>query len=238
MNAEVIREWYKNGNIKKQYKILRGHIHGSFQSFYINGKPKSDLNYHLGKLDGSQRYFHKNGKLSKEIDYVQGKKTGECKKYGVDFAIECEYLNNKLHGRKITVNATNVVDAFYVNGKLSGPWSNGSTITGIYEKGYYFKNKKQGIWEVLKLSSSKKPSKERTPVQTLSYINGILNGKCIEYVGGKIRATCMYKDGLRHGEFVLYYGDGKIEVKATYRKNKAVVWHKNHPDGVLKPSEP
>jgi antitoxin component YwqK of YwqJK toxin-antitoxin module len=238
MSAEVFREWYKNGNIKKQYWLLGNKLHGILQSFYLNGRPKAYLNYAHGKLDGSQKYFHQNGEVAKIVEYVNGKKNGECKKYGIETAVQCEYLNNKLHGRKIFVDSKNVTDCFYVNGKLNGPWISSNNITGLTEKGNYLNNKKEGTWEVEKIVSVNKKSVKVSPVQKLNYKNGTLHGECIEYVGGNVRGVSFYKDGLRHGEFTLYYGDGQIEVKAVYRNNKVISWNKYGPDGVLKPSKP
>jgi antitoxin component YwqK of YwqJK toxin-antitoxin module len=238
MSAEVFREWYKNDNIKKQYWVLKGKIHGNLQSFYLNGRPKTDLNYHLGKLDGTQKYFHQNGELAKSIEYVNGKRSGECKSFGIDSHITCEYLDDKLHGRKIYVDSKSIIDCYYVKGKLTGPWFSANTTSGISEKGIYLKNKKQGIWEVEKSVCVGKKSIDHIPVQKLSYKNGLLHGECAEYNSGKLRAKTFYKDGLRHGEFTLYYPDGSIEVKAVYRKNKVIKWDKYGPDGVLKPSKP
>lgn len=234
MKKKLVQEWFKNNNIKKQYWTLRGKISGTLYSFFAHGKPRAVLNYEKGKLHGLQQYFWSNGNIKDTFEYDHGVKHGEVQTFnsaGTIVKQSARFERGKKSGEWLewydeqqfgTVN--------YKNGKLNGAAFLQSHACGTKEEGVFINNKKHGLWIT---QDSKK-----NLVRKLNFVDNALHGECIEYNSGQKRAVSNFKDGLRHGDFTMYYPDGKIEIKAVYRKNRAVQWLQFDSDGNLKPSNP
>jgi len=232
MKKKLVREWFSNGNIKKQYWRVRGKIHGNYYSFYKNGKQRSVLSYVKGKLHGVQEYFWYMGKIFKISEYENGLKHGQTRFYDWDgnIFIDFNYVNGKKDGECIDSRFGSVSNLTYSHGRLHGHARVFDRLSNTIEEGIFINNKKNGSWVT-------EDSKGR-PVRRLCFVNNVLDGRCIEYHIGQKRCIGDYKNGLRHGDFLMYYADGHIEIKARYRNNKPIEWASFDPDGNLKPSNP
>ena len=76
--AEAV-EHYDNGQLKFQYLVYYGQVHGSGRIWYEDGKLQCEEEYSNGKLHGLKRAWHHNGVLEAELHYKNGIKDGSYK---------------------------------------------------------------------------------------------------------------------------------------------------------------
>lgn len=73
--AEAV-EYYANGQLKFQYLVHLGQVHGSGRMWYEDGKLQCEEEFVNGKLHGIKRAWHPNGVLEAEIHYKNGIRNG------------------------------------------------------------------------------------------------------------------------------------------------------------------
>lgn len=75
--AELVREWYDNGNISTEYVYKNGKRDGPFRVLYPNGRPIVKGYYIDNNLEGVIRSWYDTGILWEESIYRNGKKNGK-----------------------------------------------------------------------------------------------------------------------------------------------------------------
>ena len=69
LNDGILREYYKDGNLKIEYNYDNGKKNGIQKKWYENKQLSINYNYNNGKLDGIQKKWYKNGNIQSEINY-------------------------------------------------------------------------------------------------------------------------------------------------------------------------
>lgn len=224
----LIRKWFQNDNIKKQGWLQAGKKQGTHYLFYQCGQPRSILNYLNGKLHGMQEYYFFTGQLKRRVEYNHGKKNGIMEAYNIEgeLFLQCFYLDNKLHGEFYRHSDQQIERANYSRGILNGSRRLYEPMSMILQATDYVNNKKNG--------DSKVYTDDGILLKHLRYKDNKLHGECVEYSRGQVYCISHFKEGLKDGDFMLFYPDGKVEVKAKYRNNKPVMWKKFDENGKIK----
>jgi hypothetical protein len=69
-------EYYENGNVKRQVKLINGKKEGQFTEFYPDGKIKGQRWFINDLENGRTLLYHRNGKIKEVQYYAEGKKQG------------------------------------------------------------------------------------------------------------------------------------------------------------------
>tara|TARA_B000000532_G_scaffold108457_1_gene87111 strand:+ start:828 stop:1586 length:759 start_codon:yes stop_codon:yes gene_type:complete len=69
LNDGILREYYKDGNLKIEYNYDNGKKNGIQKKWHENKQLAINYNYNNGKLDGKQKKWYKNGNIQSEINY-------------------------------------------------------------------------------------------------------------------------------------------------------------------------
>lgn len=84
----------------------------------------------------------------------------------------------------------------------------------IIAKGQYLNKKKDGEWQYFS-------DKDGSLILTEDYQNGALNGKAAVYIPETkvVSEVTNYVNGIKQGEYVKYYDNGALMVKANYKND-------------------
>ena len=234
LNAEIVKKYYKTGELSATAQSKNGMINGKVKRFYKNGKlrdvlyfkndKKTNINTTQYAYQGNITYslyiknketpptLKKNKKIftGKLILFYKGKE-GSDLIFGRSLFIASSAGNDdgeiKLTGNKRLVS-------YWQNGKISG------LMTRYYRNGKlksktYFKNGyPTGIWT----SYTDKGIK----YSLTSYKNGKKDGLDILYVWKSYRRSrnTNYKNGKKHGKEETYFENGNLSSEAKFIKGK------------------
>lgn len=106
-----IKEYYKNGELKKECQIEDGMLNGHYIEYYENGNLKSESNFKDNKLEGIKKVYYKNGQIEWAVYYHDNKENGICKSYSEDGILlsKVHFKKGKQHGKCLF---------YYPDGKL------------------------------------------------------------------------------------------------------------------------
>ncbi len=153
---------------------------------------------------------------------------------------------------------------FYNNGKLKAKltysddspetwaeiyYSNGN----LAARGKYYKMEKDSIWKYFSYYSGNLTSEEaylkgkkngkfkyyydnKSICQVINWKNGLKDGEWIQYFeNGKKKMHTQYVDGQRHGKLIFYYPNGMIELTGFYHADVRIgTWHFFNEEGQKK----
>lgn len=157
---------------------------GKFTYFYQSGKVKAVIQHQEGSPRSVAIYYHETGAVMSKGIYKNLKKDSIWLNYGPSGRLSTSetFLNDVLHGKRIVYivpedpndfsQRVSIV-SYYTNGKLDGDYIEYFDNGGVYVKGKYVSNRKEGLWEIYHLNG-KIRSKE-------NYTLGSRNGWCIGY---------------------------------------------------------
>ncbi len=97
---ESQKEFYANGQLKREAQIKGGKLDGLYREYYENGQLRYDGTYKSDKRSGTYALYHKNGKIEESGTYVNDQVQGKVKTY---------YETGELY-----------LDGFFENGQQSG----------------------------------------------------------------------------------------------------------------------
>lgn len=85
----------------------------------------------------------------------------------------------------------------------------------IIAKGKYLGKKKDGEWKYFS-------DKDGSLILAEDYQNGVLNGKTVVYIPETkiVSEETNYVDGMKQGQYLKYYDNGALMVKANYKNDK------------------
>lgn len=92
----TFKEFFPNGNLKREARYLGGKMNGLFRTYYENGQIEQEAVYEAGEIDGLYRSYYEDGKPHQEKEYDHGQLNGVYKafdEFGVPF-FEITYRNN------------------------------------------------------------------------------------------------------------------------------------------------
>jgi len=96
----AFKEFYPNGNIKKECRYIGGKLEGLFRTFYQDGQIEQETVYRGGEIEGTYRSYYEDGKLHQDKNYINGKLNGVYKAFdeqGIPF-FEITYKDDIQHG--------------------------------------------------------------------------------------------------------------------------------------------
>ena len=230
----VLKQFFPNGNIKKETSYKYGVAHGPFTNYFQNGTVQSTGQYINDKREGVWKWYYPDGKLSYEGTYYQNEKHGEWKNYDDDGKLDNKknfeygllegetfyyspsgnitqkefYRNDELHGEKIFYDEHNNLQLIrhYWNGKLTG---------------YSYLGKDGEKIPEIKLENE-------TGEITAYYKNGQISRKMKldkgmfvgnydeYYYNGQLKEREFFENGERQGEVKSYYESGKLKSVRHY----------------------
>jgi len=71
--TELVKRYYKNGNLREEYTLVNGVVDGVYRGWYENGQKYVEYTFVSGKVHGSHQMWYDNGRISNESNYVAGK---------------------------------------------------------------------------------------------------------------------------------------------------------------------
>lgn len=227
----LIRKWFTNDNIKNQGWIQSGKKEGTHYLFWQSGQTRSVNNYLKGKLHGTQKYYFFTGQIKKQIEYCNGTKNGLMTTYNIegDVTLQCYFFNNKLHGEYYEFDGLTTVRANYTRGMLNGARKAYEASSMTLQTSDYLNNKKNGDSRIF--------TDDGILLKHLRYKDNKLHGECIEYSHGQIYCVSHFKEGLKHGDYIMYYPSGKVHIKAKWINNKQIEWKSFDENGKIKPEK-
>ena len=168
--------------------------------------------------------------LKKQVEYYNGTKNGLLQTYSIEgyLTFQCYFFNNKLHGECLEFDGVTTTISNYSRGMLNGARRRYEASSMTLQISDYLNNKKNG--------DSLLFTENGVLLQHLKYKDDKLHGECKEYHKGKIHCISNFKDGLQHGDYIIYFLLGfedKIEARAKYKNNKLISWQKYDFDGKM-----
>ena len=200
----TVKEFYDNGQLKRQTTYIDGLENGVELAYYENGQLSTKVHWLKGKWEGYLYEYYKDGALQAKSYYKNGEKDGESIWYYSNGQIhwQCKYKNGKKHGyyKDFQDDGSIFNEQNYYYGERHG-----------VQKRYYGKDEKGNYNGVL------------TQVSNYSY--GKKTGKWYYYSDkGKLEKIETYdkeKDGLNKGDPYLteYYENGLLRNKYDWTNN-------------------
>ena len=229
------REYYENGQVKKEEHYLDNQLHGYFREYdgrgdlvmamrYERGEIMEEFDEDLREILDMKSTYDRQGRLVFTGAFKEGIPVGIHRFYDTIGVVENAHLYNELgqkigegvideQGRKIGSwkdyypGGERRANGSYLNNLKSGPWTYYFIKGGIEQKGRFERGRFQGLW--LWYYPNGNTWREE------SYFNGREDGLYIEYDrNGKILTKGDYISGERDGEWMYQVGDH--EERGTY----------------------
>ena len=227
----LVRKWFANNNLKQQGWVSNGKKEGTHYLYYQSGFLRSVTNYLNGKLHGVQKYYFFTGEVKQQVEYFHGTMNGQMDRRSIEGEIifQCFFVDNKREGVCYEAVGADQTWSTYSKGLLNGSRleikaSNKTCVVTEYRN-----NRRHGDSKVFTL--------EGALLQHSRYQEDRLEGDFIEYSKDLIQSKGTFKDGLKHGDFITYYSDGKIQTKAQYKNNKQIDWKAFDQNGRIIPEK-
>lgn len=248
------RDYYENGNIKKEEHYLDNQLHGYYREFngngdlvlavrYERGQIMEEIDEDMKELLDMKSTYDQEGRLIFTGGYKEGIPVGIHRFYDTAGVVENAYFYNEL-GQKISEG---IIDE---QGRRKGPWKDFYTSGETRATGTYQNNLKTGTWTYT-LRSGRVEQKGRfergryrgtwdwfypsgKKWREESYFNGREDGMFVEYdEQGNILAKGDYINGEREGEWIYQVGD-HLEKGSYVIGLREGTWRYYYKDGSLK----
>ena len=206
------KEFYDNGNIKKEMTFRNGLLHGYYKEYNERGILTSTMLYDNGKIvEGNvedspevdiRNDFDSDGNLVFSGPFRMGVPVGIHREYNTDGSVKSSVIYND---RGIKVSEGIVTE----DGRRHGPWKNFYENGKVKEEGEYDYNRRTGEWTFY--------NREGRIIQTGTYRNGRPEGLWKWYYPeGSILREEGYFQGKRDGQFIEYSKNGDIISQGEY----------------------
>jgi len=250
----IYREYYENGNIKKEENFLDNQLHGYYREFdgrgqlvmamrYERGQIMEEIDEELKEILDMKSTYDQQGRLIFTGGYKEGVPVGIHRFYDTTGVVENAYLYNEL-GQKVSEgiideqgNRKGEWTDFYSTGELrakgtyvdnerSGTWTYYYRKGGIEQSGKFERDRYRGIWNWFYPNGNKWREE--------SYFNGKEDGLFVEYdVAGNILTKGDYIGGEQEGEWIYHVGDNEERGSFVIGLREGV-WRYYYPNGTLK----
>ena len=140
----ILKEYFDNGVTKRTSIYNRNLLkHGIYKEYYKEGNLKAKIPFVQGRKQGVAKIYFKNGNVSISISYVDNNYNGTIKIYyeSGELKIAADYLDNVLHGKAdiYSKDGTIVKTQTFQNGVNNT--SSIHIVSGVPKKDFY-KNRK------------------------------------------------------------------------------------------------
>lgn len=201
-------------NLARIYNLKDGKLNGVSTEYYTNGIIKSKSNWTNNELNGAYELFDENGILTERKNFVKGKLEGKLTGYYPSGKIKYQvtFVNDLENGKYYFYdeNGSITSEETYVNGVKSGPFvytyapsETGSVEKAIIVTGNFSEDKKNGQIIVREYA-------DKDTLQIQNYIDGIKNGKWIDFSDNKIEAIYYYSNDELEGKYTEYFTSGDL----------------------------
>lgn len=217
------REWYPNGQLKKDLKFSRGEFDGEQKEYYPNGALFCTAGYRHGIRQRLHQEWFQNGQLKRQIGFKDGLKEGvesSWSQKGVKL-LSCPWKYGKREGIVQEWNEAGklIAKKVFAKGESDGlqkEWyDNGQLKTAIeYKKGIL-----SGSWKEWFANGSIKLERFFKDGQPVGEWTDYYEGTGLD-IKGPIAAKRSYKDGKSDGEQVGYYSNGQVSMILHFANGK------------------
>lgn len=154
------KEYYSNGNLKRQYSSVNGKYEGDYIRYNKNKIIVSERGYSNGKLTKNYS-FYDNGNKKDISNHKNGEKHGRYASYTKEGLIKIEgnYVNNNRHGIWKSYNVIKKrlsYEMTYENGIKNGLYKSYNDAEKVDYEGNYVNDTKDGIWKYYSLAGKLK----------------------------------------------------------------------------------
>ena len=201
-------------NLARTYNLKDGKLNGLSTEFYTNGIIKSKSNWTNNVLNGANELFDENGILTERKNFVNGKKEGKLTGYYPSGKIKYQvtFVNDLENGKYYFYdeNGSITSEETFVNGVKSGPFvytyapsETGSVEKSVIVTGNFSEDKRNGQVIVREYA-------DKDTLQIQNYVDGIKNGKWIDFSDKKIEAIYYYSNDELEGKYTEYFTTGDL----------------------------
>ncbi|MBL55840.1 MAG: hypothetical protein CMP61_01505 [Flavobacteriales bacterium] len=227
-----VKEYYTNGMLASKVMIKNGKNQGLQVVLYPTGDTISTKEFDKGKAVGKYESRHTNGKIASRGQYKSGKRIGKWVDYYYDGTVKYkyQYKNGNFHGAylKFDTNGDTLVYGQYANSLLQGPYKDYSNNKVLWQHDYkkgklkkYYNYSPSGT-----LINKGKKNYNLNDKFGFKYIEGTKKGNdfhgdyIIYWKNGKVKEKRVYEKGVRQGEHKEYYAWGELEVETNYKDDE------------------
>jgi antitoxin component YwqK of YwqJK toxin-antitoxin module len=82
--VEVVKEFYENGQVKREGTYVDGDWEGNWKTYHDNGQVMWERNYNYGEKDGRETFYHRDGELFDEDIWEDGECVEMCEGDEID----------------------------------------------------------------------------------------------------------------------------------------------------------
>ena len=224
------KEWYLSGALKIEAHVIGGDadltvnaektwlFEGLNKVWDEQGHLLASFLYCKGYLEGLSTYYHPCGSIWKTITYYQGKREGKQQIFREDGGLlsEMSFKDDELDGpsTKYWSEGTFAADELYCRGELIS--------------GSYWDRHGRLVTQICHGQGKRTLFGKDTVCEIQEYHNGVLEGKIELYSASeKLTSTFMIKEGLKHGEELLFFPN-------TSNPKLSISWYKGKVQGPVK----
>lgn len=225
----IWKTWYENGNLLMEGKYLAGKEEGEWNNYWEDGILKNKTTFKAGGMHGDWISYYPTGKLKLTGQYKNNFKVGKWSNYyengrpkdEVTYKVfkEKSKVDYGIMKKRVRLESREHGHAVYYSDKDFKKTEEGD-----------FKNgKKDGQWIAYYPGG-------RVPAVTSNYKLGELNGVMKNFDRrGNLLQEMEYKDGLKHGKFLIYDKKGKVIVEKTFEFGMEVIRDQKNTPGSFSP---
>lgn len=202
--------WYENGELLMTGEYKNGKEEGEWKNFWENGTLKNKSTFKKGELNGSWTSVYPNGTAKLTGTYENGFQVGEWIEYFENGKTK-DVITYKLLREKSKIDYGIMKDRERWKSIKDGPSvSYSSKDFGKTEEGVFKDGMKEGVWTAYHPGG-------KIPAVVSSYKKGELDGNMKQYDRrGNLLQEIEYKNGLKHGRFIIYDNEQKKRVEKSF----------------------
>jgi antitoxin component YwqK of YwqJK toxin-antitoxin module len=223
------KTWYENGILLMEGNYLAGKEEGEWNNYWDDGTLKNKTTFKAGGMHGDWVSYYPSGKLKLTGKYKNNFKTGKWSNYFENGKPKDE-VTYKVFKEKSAIDYGIMKKRVRLESRENGPavyYSNKDFKKT--EEGNFKNGKKNGLWTAYYPGG-------RIAAVTSNYKEGELDGVMKNFDRrGILLQEMEYKDGLKHGKFIIYDKKGKVLVQKTFEFGMEVIKDQKNTPGSFSP---
>jgi antitoxin component YwqK of YwqJK toxin-antitoxin module len=221
--------WYEDGTLLMKGDYIAGKEDGEWSNYWESGALKNKTNFKEGEMNGDWVSYYPTSKLKTTGKYDGNLKVGEWVDY-FENGKPKELITYKIFKEKTKVDYGIMKDRVRLESKKDGhSISYSMKDFQKTEEGDYKEGKKNGEWIAYYPGG-------RNPAVISNYQEEELNGTMKQFDRrGNILQEMDYKNGLKHGRFIVYDKKGKILVEKEFEHGMQVIKGQTNTPGSFSP---
>lgn len=204
------RGFYPDGRLRSEFEYSKGEPSGVWNYYYHSGALESTNEYLNGNLHGQVIDYHPNKSIKSKIHYENGNKHGPYESFFSNGKIESQgwYQSDMTQGRWLFYHPTGNIksDEYYLNDELTGESYYYSLEGKLFQKIKFTDSK---ITELINYNET--GDQVSRSIEENDQISVTLN-----YLSGRPQQQLMVKCGKLHGDYLIFFPDGKEFLARQY----------------------